>query len=306
MIKKLRSIAVFATVVEQSGFRAAGRILGLAPSRVSQTVSDLETELGVTLLYRSTRRLSLTHEGEILYAKAKQMLDAAESGLDAIRPMSKEPDGTLRIAAPAFIAQSDVMDSLAEFAKAYPKINLDLDFSDRRRDLIKDGFDAAIRAGPLEDSQLLTRNLGATGRLLAASPEYYASKDKPSHPRDLERWEWVRFAVRPDRMELFSTKGEAASVVGTSHIVVDSVEALYEFVARGLGLSVLPENIAARGCARGDLVHVLPHWSPRPVELHVVWPDQSRRHNLTMIFVRFLSKKRLGKRTARRSLAHVS
>jgi len=290
MIKKLRSIAIFATVVDQGTFRAAGQKLGLAPSRISETVSDLENELGVTLLYRTTRRLSLTNEGHMLYAEAQKMLNAAESGLDAIRPTSTDPNGTLRVAAPAFVTQTELMDSFALFAKAYPKVNLNFEFSDRRRDLIKDGFDVAIRAGWLEDSELLARNVGGTQRLLVASADYYSSMPKPTHPSDLETWEWVRFSSRPDQVEFTSSGGKVVSVLGKSHVVVDSAHALYELVVRDLGLSALPANLVSRACERGDLVHVLPDWSLRQLGFHAIWPDQSRRMNLTLLFVRFLAE----------------
>ena len=293
MIKKLRSIAIFATVVDLGTFRGAGRQLGLAPSRISEIVSDLENDLGVTLLYRSTRRLSLTNEGRLLYAEAKKMVEAAENGLDAIRPASKEPHGALRVSVPAFVTQSGLMDSFAEFANTYPKIRLDFDFSDHRRDLIKDGFDVAVRVGRLEDSELLARNIGMTDRILVASPGYYASRNEPQHPRDLADWDWVSFAMRSDEIELKSSDGEVTSILGNSHVTVDSADAMYEFVVRGLGLCVVPETLASRGCARGDLVHVLPDWSPRPLSFYVVWPDQSRRENLTQIFVRFLADRSL-------------
>lgn len=291
MIDKLRSIAIFATVVDQGTFRAAARHLGLAPSRISQAVSDLEKDLGVTLLYRSTRQLSLTQEGRVLHEKANVMLNAAESGLDAINPVSAEPSGALRIAAPAFVTKTALMGSFAAFASAYPKIFLRFDFSDKQSDLIKDGFDVAIRAGWLEDSEFLTRSIGHADRLLVASPDYFASNEAPSHPTDLETWNWVRFSMRPDQTELTSQTGEIVSVTGKSHVSVNSADALYEFAARGLGLTSVPEHLACRGIDSGKLVHVLPDWSLRPLGLHAVWPDQSRRENLTMIFVRFLAER---------------
>ena len=270
--------------------------MGLAPSRISETVSDLEQELGVTLLYRSTRRLSLTHEGQILYAEAKKMLQAAESGLDGIRPASKQPAGTLRISVPAFATQSELMDAFSSFAATYPKVRLDFDFSDHRRDLIKDGFDVAVRAGKLENSELLTRNIGVIKRRVVASLRYYGSKTEPEHPRDLAGWDWVGFSQRSDEIALTSPDGEVVSVSGRCHIVVDSADAMHEFVLRGLGLAALPENLVSRGHVRGELIHVLPEWEPRPIRLHVVWPDQSRRENLAQLFVRFLAKRPLGTR----------
>lgn len=290
MIEKLRSIAIFATVVDQGTFRAAALHLGLAPSRVSQMVSDLEKDLGVTLLYRSTRHLSLTHEGRILHEKAHVMLDAVEGGLDAINPTSTEPNGALRITAPAFVTQTELMAVFAKFSNTYPKINLGFDFSDAPRDLIKDGFDVAIRAGWLEDSEFMTRSIGHEDRFLVSSPQYFSSKEAPQHPTDLETWDWVRFAMRPDQTELTSSKGETLTVTGKSNIAVNSAAALYEFSIQGLGLTALPEHLACRGIDRGELVHVLPDWSLRPLGLHAVWPDQSRRENLTLIFVRFLAE----------------
>ncbi|WP_424969249.1 LysR substrate-binding domain-containing protein [Dinoroseobacter sp. S76] len=290
MIDKLRSIAIFSTVVHQGTFRGAALHLGLAPSRVSSVVSDLEKDLGVTLLYRSTRQLSLTREGEILHAKAQEMLAAAETGLDAINPLSTEPSGALRVSAPAFITQTALMDDLAAFGRTYPKVALELYFTDQQHDLIKDHFDVAIRAGWLSDSEHLTRKIGDADRLLVASPDYAAARPTPDHPRDLESWDWVRFAVRPDQTELTGPDGSTVAVTGQSHVTVSSADALYEFSARGLGVTAIPEHLACRGFERGDLVHILPDWSLKSLGIYAVWPDQSRRENLTMLFVRFLAE----------------
>lgn len=289
MIDKLRSIAIFATVVDEGTFRGAATALGLAPSRVSETVSELEKALGVTLLYRSTRQLSLTSEGRVLHEKAKAMLANVESGLDAINPASTDPQGNLRVTAPAFVVQTDLVDAFASFARRYPKIALTFDFSDEPRDLIRDGFDVSIRAGWLEDSEFMARSIGQADRLLVAAADYAAQKPPPHHPRDLEDWDWVRFAMRPDQTALTGAGGDVATVTGRSHVVVNTAEALYEFAARGLGVTAIPEHMACRGFERGELVHVLPDWSLKPLGLFAVWPDQSRRENLTTMFVRFLA-----------------
>lgn len=289
MIEKLRSIAIFATVVDQGSFRSAALHLNLAPSRVSEVVSQLETELGVTLLYRTTRQLSLTHEGRLLHQKAHDMLAAVEMGLDQISPSAKVPTGALRISAPAFIAQTQLMGTFAKFASEYSNVDINFHFSDRRADIIKDGFDVAIRAGWLEDSEFLSRSIGNTDRLLVVSPVYSAERATPSTPSDLEDWDWIRFEMRPDLTNLTSPDGEVVSVVGKSSVTVNSAEALYEFAARGLGVTAIPEHLACRGFDRGDLVQVLPDWKLQPLGLYVVWPNQSRRENLTTLFVRFLA-----------------
>ena len=290
MIDKLRSIAVFACVVDQGTFRGAAKTLGLSPSRVSETVSELETDLGVTLLYRTTRQLSLTLEGRALYEKAQAMLAAAESGLDAVNPSSAEPQGVLRVTAPAFATQTGLMDRFAGFALRYPKVELSFDFSDAPRDLIRDGYDVSIRAGWLEDSEHMTRSLGYEDRFLVASPAYVGARLEPTHPEDLEDWNWIRFSMRPDKTELTDQSGETVLVTGGSNLKVNSASSLYEFAVRGLGVTAIPENLACRGFGRGDLVHVLPEWSLKPLGLHAVWPKQARRENLTTLFVRYLAE----------------
>ena len=289
MIEKLRGIAIFAHVVDHGSFRAAAQHLALSPSRVSQAVSDLESELGVTLLYRTTRRLSLSNEGRIFYEKARLMLDAVESGLDALSTLSSEPSGALRITAPAFLTQTSVMNSFAAFAKKFPKVDLRFSFSDRPTNLIKDGFDLAVRAGAHEDSTLRARKIGVAGRCLVASTAYCADRPAPRHPSELESWDWVRFEMRSDRTLLTSRDGETVSVLGRASVHVDSAVALYDFTARGLGLTVIPEHFARLGIERGELVHVLPEWSVPPLPLFAIWPGRARRESLTLLFVRFLA-----------------
>lgn len=291
MIDKLRSMAIFATVVEQGSFRAAARHLELAPSRVSQSVSGLEKELGITLLYRSTRQLSLTSEGQALYSNVKAMLQSAEAGLDAINQISKNTVGELRVTAPEFVTQTGMLDVFTEFLNTHPGVSVKFNFSDHPQDLIKEGFDVGIRAGMAKDSELMTRTVGETGRLLVASPHYVALKDQPESPEHLADWNWIQFAVRPERMELYSYKGEKKIIDTTSRVEVDSANALYQFAKRGMGLTPLPEKLANSGISRGELIHILPDWKLLPLQLQAIWPDKSRRENLALTFVRFLADK---------------
>ncbi len=287
MINKLRNMAIFAAVVEQGAFRSAARELGLAPSRISQAVSDLEAELGVTLLYRSTRRLSLTNEGRILFAEVSAMLRAAETGLNAISALSEEPTGELRVTAPAFIVQTDLLALIAQFSKKYPKVDLNLSFTDHVASLIDEGHDVSIRArSPKNDDT--SRKISEIKRFLVASPDYCRTKDAPEHPSDLEDWAWIRFQMRADRTDLTLPDGETVTVVGKSHVTVDAATALYELSVQGLGLTELPENLARRAIARGELIHVLPQWSLRPLGIYAIWADSSRRTSLAQLFVRHL------------------
>jgi len=135
----------------------------------------------------------------------------------------------------------------------------------------------------------MSRKVGQVDRLLVASPAYAASRKIPTHPKDLEQWDWLHLSMRPERAELISKSGETASFACKIHVEVDSVYALSEFAIRGVGITPLPEHLANRGIEQGELIRVLPEWSMPPLEFHAVWPDRSRRESLTLIFIRYLA-----------------
>ena len=289
MINHLKHMAVFARVVDKGSFRAAAQDLGVAPSRVSQTITDLESYLGTTLLYRTTRKLALTGEGRTLYRRVTEMLRSAEAGFNEINANTNDPVGALRVSVPAFLAMSDLSTAMANFIKRYPNVALSLYYNDRKVEIIENGFDLAIKAGSLLDSAMMSRKLGAIPRALVAGVEYAAARPVPQRPKDLENWDWIQYQQRPDTVDLLSEKGKMEKVGGQSQIEVDSVNALYHFAQQNVGTTVLTENLAAQGVASGALVRLLPKWRPPDIDLHAVWPDSSRRENLTLLFVRFLA-----------------
>lgn len=289
MIDHLKHMAVFARVVDKGSFRAAAQDIGVAPSRVSQTITDLESFLGTTLLYRTTRKLALTGEGRTLYARVTEMLRSAEAGFNEINANMQDPVGALRVTVPAFLAMSDLSTAIATFIKRYPNVALSLHYSDRRVDIIENGFDLAIKAGTLADSAMMSRKLGAISRTLVAGAGYAGARPVPARPADLEDWDWIQYQQRSDTVDLISEKGETEKLSGQSQIEVDSVNALYHFALQDVGVTVLTENLAAQGVASGALVRLLPKWRPPDIDLHAIWPDTSRRENLTLLFVRFLA-----------------
>lgn len=289
VIDYLKHMAVFARVVDKGSFRAAAQDIGVAPSRISQTITDLEHYLGTTLLYRTTRKLALTGEGRTLYARVTEMLRSAEAGLNEINATAHEPVGALRVSLPVFLSSSNLSTAMANFIQRHPNVALTLSYSDRPVDVIENGFDLAIRAGWLEDSTMMSRKLGEIERMVLAGAEYAGRHPVPKRPSDMEDWDWIRYAQRADTMELTSKNGETEKVTGQSQMQVDSPEALYQFASLNLGATVLPENLAERGIATGALVRLLPNWNPPKLGLYAIWPDSSRRENLTLLFVRFLA-----------------
>ncbi len=294
MIDHLRHMAIFARVVDEGSFRAAAKAIGVAPSRVSQTVSDLENYLGVTLLYRTTRRIALTNEGRMFYARVADMLHSAETGLNELNALSLEPVGALRISLPAFMSSSDLSTAIAAFIRGHPLVALSVTYTDHRVALLEDGFDMNIRAGWLDDSSMMSRKLGESERALVAGTGYASSRPQPRHPSDLEDWDWIRYQQRSDVTEFTSSDGKAVKVSGNARLEVDSVDALYHFACQNVGATILPVHLVDRGTASGALVRLLPDWNLRPLGFYAVWADKSRRENLTLLLVRFLAAYQTG------------
>lgn len=292
MIEHLRHMAIFARVVDEGSFRGAARAIGLAPSRVSETVSDLEDFLGVTLLYRTTRKLSVTNEGRMFYARVAEMLRSVEIGLNELNALTLEPVGALRVSMPAFLSSSTLATAVAEFSRRHPQVALSLMFTDQRMDLLNDGFDVNIRAGWLDDSSMMSRRLGESARTVVAGAAYAATHPMPAHPSDMETWDWLRYRHRSEYTTLTGPSGETVRVLGQARIEVDSIDALYHLALQNLGATILPEHLAQQGEASGQLVRLFPDWHLKPLGYYAVWPDSSRRENLTMLFVRFLAEYR--------------
>lgn len=289
MIDHLRQMAIFARVVDEGSFRAAAKDVGLAPSRISETVSELEAYLGITLLYRTTRKITLTNEGRIFYARVVDMIRSAEAGLNELNALSLDPVGALRISIPAFLASGPLSTAIADFAKQHPNVAFSVSYTDHPLDLIDGGFDMSIRVGWLDDSSMMSRKLANGQRMLVAGVEYAQRRKTPNRPADLEDWDWIRYQQRADITEFTSPNGKTEKVTGNAQIEVDSIDAVYHFATQNMGATVLPSFLAERGIESGELVRLLPNWALRELGIFAVWPDKSRRESLTLLFVRFLA-----------------
>lgn len=293
MINHLRHMAVFAIVVDEGSFRAAAKNLGLAPSRVSQTVSDLEKYLNVTLLNRTTRKLFLTNEGRKFYAHVVDITRNAEAGLNELQTLSQKQIGELKISLPAFLTSSVISNGIAEFARQHPKVSLSLSYTDQRVDILNEGLDLSIRVGWLEDSSMMSRKLGESKRFLVASKGYMKNRTIPKHPFDLKEWDWIRFEMRSSTIDFTSTSGEKISISENARVSVNSANALSYFTSQDLGLTILPEHLVEEQIKTGEFVHVLPDWEIKSMGYYAVWPDKSRRENLTLMLVRFLADRHI-------------
>lgn len=292
MIDELRALAIFAKVVEAGSFRSAATALKLSPSVVSHHVAQLEDRLGVALLYRSTRQLSLTHEGKKLFMSAEAMLSAAEKGLNSVAYHAPEPIGKLNLTLPAMLTRSPFVDDIAAFAKSFQKVELLINFSDIQQDLIREGIDLAIRIGNLKDSALKSKRLFTMERKLVVAPDLMSHYKIPKRPQDLLKWDWIGLKMRPNNKKLVNSKNKTYIINFEARIIVDSMDAVCQLAIAGLGLATPPAFLVSEDIQRGYLVEPLPEWQPESLPVYVVWPPNASKESLTYKFISFLEMRK--------------
>lgn len=286
-----RGLAVFVAVSDAGSFSAAGRRLKLSTSVVSHHVSKLEAKLGVPLFFRSTRSLSLTGEGRQIIDAARRMVSAGEEALDALADHGDQPVGALRITLPAFGTGSSVHQAIWNFAKAHPMVALTIRSSDRAIDLVREGYDLAVRLGALNDSTLKSRRIGSFHRKLVAARSYVQGRAPIQDLSDLIACEFVSLAMLPDTLTLNRDDEEIAITLHNSRLEVDSVMAGKAAVLAGLGVMNLPLNEIENELLSGELVEVVPEWKLASLGVYAVWPDSGPQKKLTRRLIDFLANR---------------
>jgi len=283
-----RGLAIFVAVHEAGSMSAAGRRLKLSTSVVSHHISKLEDKLGVPLFFRSTRSLTLTSEGQKMLDAAKRMVAAGEEALDALSDDSEQPVGALRITMPAFGLNSTLHQSVWQFAKAHPMVALSLHSSDKPVDLVREGYDLAIRLGVLSDSALKSRRIGTFHRKIVATPAYLKSRPKIVSLSDLAEADFISLSVVPDTITVRHTGEDATITLQNIRLEVDAVTTGRAAVLEGLGLMSLPLNEIEADLASGALVEVSPTWKLSSLGVYAVWPDFGPQKKLTRRLIDFL------------------
>ncbi|KAF0115820.1 MAG: transcriptional regulator [Rhodobacteraceae bacterium] len=287
MLDKLRCLAIFATVVEVGSFTRAAKRLGLSPSVVSQAVSTLEVEAGFALLYRSTRRLNLTDHGARVLEQAVPILRAAEAAINLLAE-AESPSGLLRITCPAVLQDGPFIDDLAEFARTNPRVQLQVEFSDHRRHLLRDGFDLALRIGPSDDSALRSRRIiGGTQVLVGASDIAH-----PTTPEGLSATAMIGLGEQSRILSLTrKSDGTTVSIGVSGQISVDTGHAALKLARIGAGVAAVPRFLAQPLLTLGALVEVLPDWLLPAFDIYAVWPANAGERSLTRLFLTFLTRR---------------
>ena len=291
MLDQLRQIAIFAKTVECGSFIKAAKTLGLSPSVVSHHIAQLEKQLGVALIYRSTRKLSLTSEGEKLLVSAQKMTGYAEEFINLAVNNDAQLIGNLHITLPAFMAKSVLTQHIGEFSKQNPGVSMKVDFSDTRREMIQDGIDLAIRVGKLSDSNLKARKLFEMGRCVAASEDLAKRLPVPASPNDVANEPWISFSAINLRYELTHKSGDMVTITPQSQLTVNNLYAILELVKNSNGIAVLPDFIANEEKAKNTLVSLLKGWELSPLGVYAIWPPNTPKDGLTKRLVNFLQTK---------------
>ncbi|MES2190072.1 MAG: LysR substrate-binding domain-containing protein [Pseudomonadota bacterium] len=290
---QLRRMAVFAEVVAAGSLTAASRQLGMTPSAVSQHLRQLEQSLGLALMHRSTRRLTLTEAGERYHAGCAAMVAAARSADQALSRLRDEPEGELRIAAP--IGFGSLLASALAPLRSHPKLTLNLLLDDTVIDLIEERVDLALRAGDQADSGLVARKLGSMKPQLCAAPAYLAERGWPAEPNDLLHHDLL--ASRPrnasfDMIELLGPNGEQQQLRFEARVHASQVTGLNALCVAGWGIGVAVSQEDQQALDRGLLLPVLPGWRLAEIPLYAVTVRRGEqpakvRHALDLLTVYF-------------------
>lgn len=268
---QLKRMAVFAEVVAAGSLSGAARQLGMTPSAVSQHLRQLEDALGLALLHRSTRKLTLTEAGARYVEGCTAMVAAARAANQALEHHRDEPEGELRIAAP--IGFGSVLATALAPLRNFPKLSLHLLMDDALVDVIAERVDIAVRVANLQDSSLVARKLGTLRAQLCASPSYLAARGWPQHPADLARHDWLGgrpHSAAHEVLQLHSNDGQVARVEVTSRASATQVTALHALCVAGWGISIVLSDDDRRALADGRLVPVLPDWRPPDYDAYAI------------------------------------
>jgi DNA-binding transcriptional LysR family regulator len=292
-------MVTFARVVKAGSFAGAARRLGVTSSVASKHVAKLEQVLGVRLLNRSTRKLSLTEAGAAYYEHCARIVEEVESSKTAIAQLQAAPRGQLRVTAPVTFANTRLGPILREFFTRYPDIQIDMNASNRVVDLAEEAFDVAIRIARALPPNVVARELRPVRWHLCASPEYLEREGAPSHPANLSRHNCLTFpAAAPSTVWHFVRGTESVEVAVHGSLQSNMVEALHDLVLAGTGLTLLPGYIAGKDIREGKLRAVLEDWEIEAgSSLYAVYLPTRYLAPKVRVFVDFLVEK-FGSRSA--------
>jgi DNA-binding transcriptional LysR family regulator len=276
---RFEEMRVFGAVVEAGSFVGASDALEMSKAAVSRYVAQLESRLGVRLLHRTTRKLSLTPEGEVFHTRCRELLGGVDEAEAEITSQSSEANGLLRLNVPSSFGLLHLAPLWPEFMAQHPKVTLDVTLADRVVDLVEEGFDMAVRIARLPNSSLVSRQLASTRLVLCASPAYLQARSRPSHPSDLVNHDVLAYSLfsMGDQWE-FTAHGEGssgtASVKVTPRLRTNSGDTCRAAALRHRGIVLQPSFMVGHDLLAGTLVEVMPAWRSLELGVYAVYPSR--------------------------------
>jgi len=294
-MQPLDNLYYFAKVVEHGGYARAGRALEIPKSRLSRHVAALESRLNVRLVNRSTRRFVVTDLGRAVHRHALAMLAEADAAVEAVEFARAAPRGIIKASCPIALAQTALGAILPEFLARYPLVRLQLHVSNRRVDVLNEGFDVAlrVRTHPSGEDGIVMRSLRPVNELLVATPAYLERAGRPGEPAQLAELATLGYAPESDRQswQLTGPNGETVEVEHAPRMVCHDFIVLRAAVLAGLGIAQLPDSVVREDLASGVLERVLPHWNAPQGILHLVFPSRRGLLPAVRAFIDFLAER---------------
>ncbi|MFS2223811.1 LysR family transcriptional regulator [Pantoea sp. B65] len=288
-LESLSGLSALVKAVETGSFIAASERLGVSASAIGKSVARLENSLGVSLLNRSTRSISLTDEGALFYERARRIVAEIEEAQHELSRVAAKPSGRLRVSLPA-IGYRMLMPLLPKFIETYQDIELDLDFSDRLVDVIAEGMDVVVRSGSFNDSQLRVKRLGSYRFKLVAAPAYLARRGTPRSPGELIRHACLRYRFSGSGVLQDWQFTQQAERPLPEQLVFSNLEAQISAAVSGLGLVWVPDFAVAQEVANGSLVSVLDQHVSGGGQFSLLWPGNRHLLPKLRVFIDFLTQ----------------
>jgi DNA-binding transcriptional LysR family regulator len=283
------SMRMYVAVVDGGSFAAAAGKLDISRAMVSKQIQKLEEHLGTRLMNRTTRRLSLTETGREFYERSNQIMGDVEEAEQIAGQMTRRAQGVLRVTIPLSYGQHRLAAIIGDYTQAYPQVQLDISLSDRKVDLIDEGFDLAIRIGAMPQSDLIARKLGGVRSIVCAAPAYLAKHGTPQMPADLGRHACLGYTLTGTGADwrLEGPEGIVAVAI-TGPIRADNGDIIRLAALGGAGIAFQPQFIVGDDIAAGRLVRVLPEWQSAELDVYAVYPSRKHLSAKVRTFVDFL------------------
>jgi DNA-binding transcriptional LysR family regulator len=286
----LDDVLIFVKVAQFESISRAARSLGMPISTVSRRLSVLESKLGVSLLRRTTRRVTLTAQGREYFNQCREPLTLLEEAERVLTLGQKTPEGMLRISVPVILGQESFLDFLSGFLKAQPRIRIDLFITNLFLDLVAENIDVAIRFGELEDSSVVATRIGKSIRYVVAATEYLKGRKLPVEPTDLKLHDCVMLNARNNETDWDLVYGRKKARIHVSGPISSrDFNSVSTFVYRGHGIGLLPSTYCVEGLASGALIRLLPKWASPQIPVFAVYSNRKFRPLRLNIFLEALA-----------------